>query len=101
MRTNHKSELLSHSMESNAESEWWLPESGLDVEKIDLKIEGKTAKSIKNQYYLARYLPVLFTLTSSIGIIIDVGKPTATTTRKPPLSTALWAEPFPRGRLAT
>ena len=56
-------------MESNAESEWWLPESGLDPEKIDLKIEGKTAKSIKNLYYLARYLPVLFTLTSIIGII--------------------------------
>ena len=59
-------------MESNAESERWLPESGLDPEKIDLKIEGKTAKSIKNLYYLARYLPVLFTLTSIIGIIIAV-----------------------------
>ena len=59
-------------MESNAESEWWLPESGLDPEKIDLKIEGKTAKSIKNQYYLARFLPILFTLTSIIGIIIAV-----------------------------
>ena len=35
-------------MESNAESEWWLSESGLDSEKIDLKIKGTTAKSIKN-----------------------------------------------------
>ena len=59
-------------MESNAESEWWLPEPGLDPEKIDLKIKGTTAKSIKNQYYVARYVPVLFTLTSIIGIIIAV-----------------------------
>ena len=59
-------------METNAESEWWLPESGLDPEKIDLNIKGTTAKSIKNRYYLARYLPVLFTLTSIIGMIIVV-----------------------------
>jgi len=59
-------------MEGNAESEWWLPEAGLDPEKIDLKIKGTTAKSIKNQYYVARYVPVLFTLTSVIGIIIAV-----------------------------
>ena len=59
-------------MESNAESAWWLPEPGLDAEKIDLKIKGTTAKSIKNQYYVARYVPVLFTLTSIIGIIIAV-----------------------------
>ncbi len=59
-------------MESNAESAWWLPEPGLDPEKIDLKIKGTTAKSIKNQYYVARYVPVLFTFTSVIGIIIAV-----------------------------
>tara|TARA_Y100000589_G_scaffold85061_2_gene79036 strand:- start:3384 stop:4049 length:666 start_codon:yes stop_codon:yes gene_type:complete len=64
--------LLGTYMETNAESEWWLPESGLDPEKIDLNIKGTTAKSIKNQYYLARYLPVLFTLTSIIGMIIVV-----------------------------
>ena len=59
-------------MDSNTESAWWLPEPGLDAEKIDLKIKGTTAKSIKNQYYVARYVPVLFTLTSIIGIIIAV-----------------------------
>ncbi len=59
-------------MESNAEREWWHPESGLDPEKIDMNIKGTTAKSIKNQYYIARYVPVLFTFTSIIGIIIAV-----------------------------
>ena len=64
----------SDNMDADSERDggWWIPESGLDPEKIDLKIEGKTAKSIKNLYYLARYLPVLFTLTSIIGIIIAV-----------------------------
>ena len=59
-------------VDSEGDGGWLLTESGLDPEKIDLKIEGKTAKSIKNLYYLARYLPVLFTLTSIIGIIIAV-----------------------------
>ena len=44
---------------SEGDGGWWLTESGLDPEKIDLKIEGTTAKSIKNQYYVARYVPVL------------------------------------------
>lgn len=59
-------------VDSEGDGGWWLTESGLDPEKIDLKIEGTTAKSIKNQYYVARYVPVLFTLTSIIGIIIAV-----------------------------
>ena len=59
-------------VDSERDGGWWLTESGLDPEKIDLKIEGTTAKSIKNQYYVARYVPVLFTLTSIIGIIIAV-----------------------------
>ena len=58
--------------DSERDGGWWIPESGLDPEKIDLKIEGKTAKSIKNQYYVARYVPVLFTLTSIISIIFAV-----------------------------